>query len=197
MTNKVRMVEVWFDEFKEKVYEAAPDLLPLVAHAGDQPRIDLRRNLKCGKFQEYVDRFKSVFLFKRLLPSPSFILREEISGKCLRSSGDKIVASTDCNADDSRAHFWQDGKQLRQEKMCFDANAQISEKEGMPILLFLCHDSSNFNQHWVIESNQIKWGEFCAHFESDEILKLENCGLPEKPPKVKFVIQALNQTSSN
>ena len=175
MINKVRLVEVWFDEFKEKVYEASPHLRRLIPYTGDlAPRFELRKNLQCGNFKDYVERFQDVFILRGLLPTSKFRIKEEASGFCLRSDGDRIIADT-C-AGNENFYFWIEGKQLRQEGMCFDANAQISEKMGLEILLFACHDAKNKNQQWKFKTPEIKWQELCAFFGDDKILRLGACG---------------------
>ena len=191
MINKVRMVEVWFDEFKTKVYEATPALRDLIPFTGDLvPRFQLREDLKCGKFRDYVDKFGNVFIRKGLLPTPKFLIKDEKSGKCLTAENDGLILE-DCKAGNAQQQFWIEGPQLKQGPyLCLDANANAAEKEKFPVLLFHCHDFSNKNQHWTISKGRIKWHEWCGNFFEENLLRMGKC--EGSPIPQSFVTQVLS-----
>ncbi|CAE8648408.1 unnamed protein product, partial [Polarella glacialis] len=67
--NKVRTVETWFDEYKEMVYQADPGALRVVPFMGNiSDRLALKEKLQCKPFKWYVEKFRSVFESKNMLP---------------------------------------------------------------------------------------------------------------------------------
>uniref|UniRef100_A0A0G4I9Y1 Glycosyltransferase 2-like domain-containing protein n=1 Tax=Chromera velia CCMP2878 TaxID=1169474 RepID=A0A0G4I9Y1_9ALVE len=84
LQNKVRAVEVWFDDAKEKFYNAVPSAKNLVKNIGDTTeREDLKRNLQCKPFSWYMTKFHDVFVDRGLIPVRSFFIRHRATGKCV------------------------------------------------------------------------------------------------------------------
>jgi len=69
--NKLRTVEVWFDDYKANFYAQAPGLEDHAAERmGDiSERLALKDALGCRPFQWYVDKFRPYFDHEHLLPS--------------------------------------------------------------------------------------------------------------------------------
>jgi len=66
--NKVRTVEMWFDDYKQEYYNKDPFAKKLRASVGDMSdRLALKHKLQCKPFQTYVDMFQDVFRGKDML----------------------------------------------------------------------------------------------------------------------------------
>uniref|UniRef100_A0A7S4V3U9 Ricin B lectin domain-containing protein n=1 Tax=Alexandrium monilatum TaxID=311494 RepID=A0A7S4V3U9_9DINO len=178
--NKVRTVEVWFDEFKEAYYQADPAARQFTRFAGNlSERFALKRRLQCKPFQWYVDKFKKVFADKHMLPEDVFLFRDRQTGRCLElAEGDKHVVEADCVPPSPRQQwtFANEGTGFRNviSNKCFDANAGVFEKDGSNVFLFHC-TASNVQQVWNLQRGQISWQGYCVQGAAQGHLKLAKC----------------------
>eukprot|EP00961_Rhodomonas_salina_P245164 3312853-Rhodomonas_salina.1 len=78
LMNRVRAAELWFDDYKEELYQQVPDARRLSAGISAEDRAareELKRRLKCHPFQWYVDKFAQVFRDRGMLDTDTFVLR--------------------------------------------------------------------------------------------------------------------------
>ncbi len=182
--NKVRLTEVWFDKYKDFFYRADPYAKTLVPHMGDiSQRVELQHKLQCKPFQYFVDRFRSAFEMKNMLPSRNFAIRDEVSGKCLEGSRDGTLRLGDCALAGGKAYrpsfrFIPDspanGKQglgtirnMKFSNLCLDANAASFEKKGLRIILYHCMAKNENQMGWVIQDGGLRWRDACAVADSE------------------------------
>jgi len=182
--NKVRLVEVWFDEYKDFYYRSDPYGRTLIPHMGDvSERIRLKQNLACKPFQYFVDRFRSVFDMKHMLPNHHIAIMDEVSSQCLAGNADGSIRLTDCknatgpNPDTAlrfipeystpnKGQSTEPGvfRSLKFSSLCLDANAQSPNKDGLQVLLYHCMMKNDHQKGWHLKDGALRWGEFCAHF---------------------------------
>lgn len=182
--NKVRLVEVWFDEYREFYYRSDPFGHTLIPHMGDvSQRLDLKKNLLCKPFQYFVDRFRSVFDMKHMLPKHHIAIMDEVTSKCLMAQADGSIRLGDCDSaagpsPDPAMRFipeFSPGNKnapsepgvLRSFKfssLCFDANAQKPDKDGLQVLLYHCMMKNEQQNGWTLGDGALKWGPYCAFF---------------------------------
>jgi len=69
ITNKLRAVEVWFDEYKEYFYyaHAKDENYKLPADFDIKERLELKRRLQCKPFSWFVQRFRPYFLLSTMI----------------------------------------------------------------------------------------------------------------------------------
>ncbi|KAF4696975.1 hypothetical protein FOZ60_013326 [Perkinsus olseni] len=95
--NKIRTVEVWFDDYKDYFYAADPYAKTLKEKAlagGIEDRLQFKKDMQCKPFQYFVDKFHKVFEMRGMLPSDAYLIKDEKSGLCVSSGGrdgDKLV----------------------------------------------------------------------------------------------------------
>ena len=192
--NKVRLVEVWFDEYKEFYYKADPFARTLVKNKGDvAERLELQKKLHCKPFQYFVDRFRSVFDKRNMLPKKHFAIKDQTSRKCIEGKKDGTLTLSDCamavgeNYRSSHrfipgppgpsaqpGHFSSISHLLRSES-CFDANGSVTEKIGANILLYPCKSNNAQQSDWAIDQGGIRWKDFCGYIGNDNVLKFGAC----------------------
>ena len=175
--NKVRVVEVWFDKYKDFFYRADPHARNLVPLMGDvSSRIKLKEKLQCKPFQYFVDRFRAVFDKRNMLPSRHFAIKDEKSGKCLEGHKDGTIGMRDCSiavgpgfANGFR--FVPEGdkgvRSLQFPHLCFDANAISLDKKGVKVLLYHCMSKNPNQKGWEIADGGIRWEDNCAYMETE------------------------------
>ena len=192
--NKVRTVEVWFDEYREFFYRSDPYARTLTAHKGPvTDRLLLQQRLGCKPFQYFVDRFRAVFDMKNMLPKRHVAIKDEKTGKCLESNKEGWVVFGNCaNAigNDYRAalRFVPDFpatppatslgtiRSLKLGGKCFDANGQVPEKKNLKILLYTCMAKNSNQEGWVVEAGGLRWGQWCAFMHPTErVLSFGEC----------------------
>ncbi|KAF4662075.1 hypothetical protein FOL47_006405 [Perkinsus chesapeaki] len=67
--NKIRTVEVWFDEWKDRYYQTDEHAYKVLNGMGDvTKRKALRQELQCKSFNWFMNRFEDVFKSRGLLP---------------------------------------------------------------------------------------------------------------------------------
>ena len=221
--NKVRLVEVWFDQYKDFYYKADPFAVTLKERKGDiSERLELQKKLHCKPFQYFVDRFRSVFDTRNMLPKTHFAIKDESTGKCVEAFKNGSFKLSDCTSAIGRNHkanfrftslpppgstdpgMLGTIANLRFNTMCFDANGSRYEKKGLNIVLFQC-EKDNLNQsNWEIKDGGLKWGSNCVYSdESDGQLKFGECSEVENGflgkrffghTKHRFVVADLVQT---
>eukprot|EP00421_Protoceratium_reticulatum_P059632 CAMPEP_0168499206 /NCGR_PEP_ID=MMETSP0228-20121227/73661_1 /TAXON_ID=133427 /ORGANISM="Protoceratium reticulatum, Strain CCCM 535 (=CCMP 1889)" /LENGTH=139 /DNA_ID=CAMNT_0008516105 /DNA_START=24 /DNA_END=439 /DNA_ORIENTATION=- len=82
--NKVRAVETWFDDYKDRFYNLNHRAWQLKASMGDiSSRLELKKALQCKPFSWYVDKFKQVFTDKHMLDDQMFLFRDTTTRLCL------------------------------------------------------------------------------------------------------------------
>jgi len=167
--NKVRTVETWFDEYKDRFYEADPAARQFVKFRGDiSDRLAIKKSLQCKPFDWYVQKFKTVFETKHMLPEDVFQIRDTETGLCLQASNDldhMIEATCD---DSSRLQQWSkansaNGLRNAGANKCLDANAGVhfNQKVGSDVLLYFCYPRSE-QQAFSIRNGLVKWRDFCV-----------------------------------
>jgi hypothetical protein len=134
----------------------------------------LKEKLQCKPFQYFVDRFRSVFDMKHMLPTSHFAIKDEASGQCLEAVRGGLRLG-DCSRAtgpelSSTFRFIPDASvgSLRSMKFssdCFDANSARTDRHGLKILLFNCQGRNPNQSGWSIANGGITWGEFCAFID--------------------------------
>jgi len=183
--NKVRTVETWFGNYKERYYNADPAARQFIPYKGDiSSRLELQKSLKCKPFEWYVDKFKKVFAEKHMLPEEVFLIRDTLTGLCLHPTEDHGVEEIGCDVNfQSNRHFqWSlanDGAGIRSvgNNECFDANAGALSKEGSHVFMYRCYDGArNTQQLWKLQNGNIRWQQgFCIKGGPAGKLKLTSC----------------------
>merc|ERR1719316_1870926 len=85
--NKVRTVETWFDDYKQMYYKADPAAKMFVPFIGDlSSRLALKKELNCKPFKWYVEKFRSVFEDKHMLPEEMFLIRDTQTKLCIAAT---------------------------------------------------------------------------------------------------------------
>lgn len=183
--NKVRLTEVWFDQYKDFFYRADPFAKTLVPHMGDtSERIKLKQKLHCKPFQFFVDRFRSVFDMKNMLPARHFAIKDEMSGKCVDATKEGLLKLGDCNLAHGDAHrpsfrFIPDSlsadkpglgvlRSMKFANLCFDANAASASKKGLKVLIYHCMNKNDNQKGWEIADGGLRWNNSCAGIEADQ-----------------------------
>jgi len=176
--NKVRTVEVWFDAFKEYYYRSDPfarTLIPYMGETTDRER--LKERLMCKPFQYFVDRFRSVFDTKNMLPKRHVAIKDEVTGLCVEATKDGHLQLEDCKnaigtSSKSAMRFVLDSigvnggtiRSFKHSNKCFDANGSTAEKHNIPILVYHCFDNNGSQLGWKLENGGIAWNNhYCAH----------------------------------
>ena len=174
--NKVRTVEVWFDEYKEFYYKSDPFARTLIASMDDtSEREELKKRLQCKPFQYFVDRFRAVFDMKSMLPKKHVAIKDEITGKCVKRNPDSRLKLMDCDkatgsdAMSAMRFIVENGaiRPLKQSHECFDANGSAGYvKDNVPILTFPCVKNNAQQSNWRIQDGGIQWQDkYCAKAE--------------------------------
>ena len=183
--NKVRLAEVWLDQYKEFFYRADPSARKLVAHMGDvSGRLRLREKLHCKPFQFFVDRFRSVFDMKHMLPTRHFAIKDEVTGVCLEASKEGAIKMGDCAAAQGNAYnpayrFVPDSpsddksgigvlRSMQFSHLCFDANAASATKNGLRIILYHCMNKNDNQKGWRVSDGGLRWNNSCASIAEEE-----------------------------
>lgn len=180
--NKVRTVETWFDEYKERYYEADPAARQFKRVMGDiSERLALKTKLQCKPFKWYVDKFKNVFFEKNMIPRETFLIRDKSEQLCVRAAEQGgHLEEAPCDEADARQQWTvgnSEGDQLRNvgADRCMDANAMIADKDGADALLYYCLPK-NKNQFWRLVKGHVQWQTTCLHGAKEGVLKLARCG---------------------
>ena len=193
--NKVRTVEVWFDEYKEFFYRSDPYARTLTGFKGDiSERNELKARLGCKPFQFFVDRFRSVFDMKNMLPKRHVAIKDEKSGKCLDATkdgalvlapctnavGDKYRASmrfiTDFPAATDSIKVVGTIRSLKYGQKCFDANGEKAEKNNTKVLLYACQAKNQNQESWTVEDGGLRWKEWCSFIDpASNVLTFGEC----------------------
>jgi hypothetical protein len=145
-------------------------------------RETLKQKLQCKPFQYFVDRFRSVFDMKNMLPARHFAIKDEISGKCLEGHKDGTIRLAKC--DNAVGPNFRSGfrfipdspsadkpgagvlRQMKFSNLCFDANAVSQDKKGVQVLLYHCMNKNPNQKDWVIENGGLRWNNNCAYLEN-------------------------------
>ena len=176
--NKVRTVEVWFDQYREFFYKADPFARTLTASMTDTTeREELKKRLQCKPFQYFVDRFRSVFEMKMMLPKKHVAIKDEISGKCLKRNPDGRLSLKSCERalnperTPSMRFIVENGmiRPLKQSQECLDANGSAGPiKDNVPIITYTCFNRNDQQNNWRVEDGGIVWNnKYCAKTEGD------------------------------
>jgi len=186
--NKVRTVEVWFDEYKAMYYESDPAAARYRDTIGDiSDRMEFRKRNQCKPFQWYIDKFKDVFSTKHMLPEDAFLIKDTVSDMCLVATEDGEglrEAPCDGRKNFQRFTFVAGGQGIRAARVdkCLDADSQYSgkDREGTKVLLYHCDEHSR-NQVWTLTNGQLRWQDYCMKGlkTSDDplqVLTLTKCG---------------------
>ena len=182
--NKVRLIEVWFDEYKEFYYRSDPFARTLVDKKGDvTERLELKNRLHCKPFQYFVDRFRSVFDMKNMLPKRHLAIKDETTGKCLetfKNGGIKLGSCAMALGETYRSAFRfisdEAGpesktkglgifRSLKYSSRCFDANGGVAAKNGVKVLLYTCMAKNPQQQNWVVKDGGLRWNNHCAYID--------------------------------
>ena len=181
--NKVRLAEVWLDDYKNFFYRSDPYAKTLVTHMGDvSERLRLKEKLHCKPFQFFVDRFRSVFDSKYMLPTRHFAIKDEVSGKCIQAVKDGSMRFGDClsakgNAYTPSYRFVPDSpsedkssagvlRSMQFPNLCFDANAASLDKKGLKIILYHCMAKNDNQKGWILKDGGLRWNDSCAGIDS-------------------------------
>jgi glycosyltransferase involved in cell wall biosynthesis len=191
--NKVRLAEVWLDQYKEFFYRADPYAQTLVPYMGDtSQREQLKIKLQCKPFQFFVDRFRSVFDRENMLPARHFAIKDEISGKCVEAMQDGILKFGDCSYAQGGSHrpsfrFIPDSlsadepglgvlRSMKFANLCFDANAASKDKNGLRILIYHCMVRNENQKGWLVADGGLRWHSSCAGLDqAQDALVFANC----------------------
>ncbi|KAF4655136.1 hypothetical protein FOL47_009563 [Perkinsus chesapeaki] len=178
--NKIRTVEVWFDDYKDYFYSADPYAKGLREKAmagGIEDRLKFKKDMQCKPFQYYVDKFRKVFEMKGMLASDAYLIKDDKSELCVSSGGydgTKLVLRK-CNEKDEKQR-WNDnpGKAIRNHasESCMDANAGVADKQGMTLITYFCM-MNNANQNFQVVNGMIQWQGWCAEAEPVEGAELK------------------------
>mmetsp|Transcript_27183 Transcript_27183/g.51217 ORF Transcript_27183/g.51217 Transcript_27183/m.51217 type:complete len:550 (+) Transcript_27183:208-1857(+) len=167
--NKVRTVEVWFDEYKERYYEADGAARAFTPHIGDiSDRLALKKKLHCKPFKWYVEKFKDVFLERHMLAQETYLIRDTKTNFCLAADPDRAhLVQASCDEKD-RLQKWSEangGTGLRNvgTNKCLDANAGDPNKEGSKVFIYACFHK-NHMQAWGLEQGDVKWKGGGKHY---------------------------------
>jgi len=177
--NKVRTVEAWFDEYKERFYKMQPSAREFVVHMGDlSDRLALKQNLQCKPFKWYVEKFRNVFISKDMLPEELFVIKDKTTGLCVQSTENHRLMEGPCDSE-KRSQHWAlafSGQGLRNvyASRCLDANAGMKNRVGSPPILYECMENSAM-QAWKLEKGHLRWKDYCVQGHEDEPLVLAKC----------------------
>jgi glycosyltransferase involved in cell wall biosynthesis len=203
--NKVRTVEVWFDEYKEFFYRSDPFARTLKDSIGDTTeREELKKRLHCKPFQYFVDRFRAIFETKYMLPKDHFAIRDEITGKCLMASKDGDISLGDCDSaageyfkseyrfvldiPTNKGHRGDGRVSSLRYSTCFDANGAKAEKDGLKIILYACMTQNQHQMGWKVDNGGITWkGQYCAHEGPHGHLVFGACSDKQDPGAGEFL----------
>lgn len=174
--NKVRTVEVWFDQYKEFYYKADPFARTLLGAMDDtSEREELKKRLQCKPFQYFVDRFRAVFDMKSMLPKQHVAIKDEVTGMCVKRNPDSRLKLTSCNnaigphAKSSMRFIPERGviRSLKQSQECIDAHGTAGlVKDNVPIITFTCTKNNDQQSGWYVEDGGFRWGsKYCARAE--------------------------------
>lgn len=178
--NKVRTVEVWFDEYKQNYYRADPGARQFVRHIGDvSDRMALKQRLQCKPFRWYVEKFRKVFADKRMLPEDVFLLRDTATGLCLQVNYNQDgVREAECTPELDLQHWTivgnGEGLRNRAANKCLDANAGQQRKEGSRAFLFHC-SPGNGQQAWRLQQGRLQWQQWCIKGSGENDLLVSQC----------------------
>lgn len=130
--NRARAVYAWYGEFAEKLKDYPSFVRPSY---GDLPwygnlsnMLQIKDNLKCRPFSWFLRRFKAIYEDAGLIPESVFMLREELSGKCLRfdgtagtsGSGSGTATLSTCSPSTDARLFWHLGNKNKMSGRCCD-----------------------------------------------------------------------------
>mmetsp|Transcript_33504 Transcript_33504/g.77875 ORF Transcript_33504/g.77875 Transcript_33504/m.77875 type:complete len:544 (-) Transcript_33504:168-1799(-) len=178
--NKVRTVEAWFDEYKDRYYEADPAAKQFIKYRGDiSERLKLKKTLNCKPFKWYVKKFEKVFKDKHMLPEEVFLYRDKTTGRCLQVTADHAnLEEASCDPD-SHMQQWtlaEGDEALRNvaANRCIDADASNVVKEGADVFLYFCFPK-NDQQAWSLQRGHLRWRDYCIQGKPEGKLKLTKC----------------------
>ncbi len=197
--NKVRTVQVWFDEYKEFYFRSDPfgrSLVPSIGSTAE--REELKQRLQCKPFQYFVDRFRQAFDMKLMLPKDHIAIKDRTTGQCLEATknGDILLGSCDkaigpnfnpafrfvLDIPTNKATPGEGRISSLRFNTCMDANGAAKEKMGLKILMYLCMSNNGHQIDWRIENGGLVWGKNnCAVIGEHGHLIFGKCN--DKPDK--------------
>mmetsp|Transcript_23185 Transcript_23185/g.64801 ORF Transcript_23185/g.64801 Transcript_23185/m.64801 type:complete len:534 (+) Transcript_23185:294-1895(+) len=179
--NKVRTVETWFDEYKERYYSADPAARHFQRHIGDlSEREALKKRLQCKPFKWYVNKFHDVFEEKGMLQEMFFQICDRKRNLCVQTTAlGPHLEEAPCNPASKRQQFTLgiNGIGLRSvsSQECMDANAGVANKEGSLAFLYKCF-ANNAMQKWSVSRGHVRWKQSCLQGSSTGKLTIAHCG---------------------
>eukprot|EP00747_Dinoflagellata_sp_TGD_P101059 gnl/TRDRNA2_/TRDRNA2_168229_c1_seq2.p1 gnl/TRDRNA2_/TRDRNA2_168229_c1~~gnl/TRDRNA2_/TRDRNA2_168229_c1_seq2.p1 ORF type:complete len:583 (+),score=107.53 gnl/TRDRNA2_/TRDRNA2_168229_c1_seq2:158-1750(+) len=162
--NKVRTVETWFDNWKDRYYQADPVAKQFIPYIGDiSERLAIKEKLQCKNFDWYVKKFKKVFEEKHMLAEEVFLIKDQSTGHCITVSDDKEhIEEARCDTT-RKDQLWSGGSSMRNlyAAKCLDANAGEPEKVGMEAFLYPCYPNSAMQAFKLTEAKELRWNNMC------------------------------------
>jgi len=177
--NKVRTVETWFEEYKERFYNADPSAKRFLAHMGDiSERLALKKTLKCKPFNWYVNKFKSVFVEKKMISREVFLIRDTNTGLCLEGDDRNHLLETECSPTNMNQQWAlvtdKKGLQNLGNNKCLDANAGTMDKAGSKVYMYFCFEDTDM-QDWALKDGHVRWKNYCIKGSANEHVVLQKC----------------------
>lgn len=166
--NKVRAVEVWFDDYAGYYYRANPfdkDRRPSPESIAD--RIALKEKLGCKPFQHFVDLFRDILEANEILPKFTFHIREVTTGTCLAVNGgsNKTLVSLPCDPLSPEQVFIPDSwKRIRNGKFKNDCLSGDPLNGKHVVHAEQCSAHIPAEKDWLIDETTgviTKSGNFC------------------------------------
>lgn len=144
--NKLRVVQVWLDEYKEAFYKYYPSRRTM--DFGDiSERIELRKKLNCQSFQWYLDNIATMVRIPEQNPAASgYIVNMRFQNLCFDSFGKEgILKLKNCHKNGGNQYFVLTKKgEIESMAFCLD---NMGNTIGSEIEIKKCH-SLKGNQEW-------------------------------------------------
>lgn len=144
--NKIRVAEVWLDEYKDIFYQYYPSK-KFSDFGNIQSRLDLRKKLNCKSFQWYLDNVATMVKQPDTNPYGKGAIKNRATINSCFDSYDKIgpLNYVTCHNNGGNQHFeYNHDNEIRSSKYCLD---NMGKKVGNKVEMNECH-SSKGNQEW-------------------------------------------------
>eukprot|EP00927_Polykrikos_kofoidii_P049638 TRINITY_DN43675_c0_g1_i1.p1 TRINITY_DN43675_c0_g1~~TRINITY_DN43675_c0_g1_i1.p1 ORF type:complete len:552 (+),score=84.75 TRINITY_DN43675_c0_g1_i1:127-1782(+) len=180
MVNKLRTVEAWFDDYKEKFYEASPLGKRLVSFVGDlSSRMKLREDLHCKPFRWFIQKFEKVFRDKNMVFDTFILKNTAANGKFCAQADYGHLVQAPCK-ENSKFQRWAEIEPGKWKNIGVNACLDVEKDDnGGTIFLKECRLKRRTQHHWELRKGRLTWsgepGGLCAKANGDKQMRLRSC----------------------